>query len=238
MGAPRRLAFEVGTLMKKEPLRVRKAAKTRATIIASAYSLFGKQGFDSTTLEQIADLSDVHKQTVLRYFNTKEDIALAARIELTKNFEVELESPDRDQTAMEYWRRFCIEAAKTIAADRGSYYGSQEFIDSDPRLAARALAVESRFEAALARAFAREAGNEPENDIFATMLATFVVSASRNVAAVALAQSNTTPVELTRAVLAVVDFAKSFDRKAFQNLLDRNIELDEPPAPQRRRTRA
>jgi AcrR family transcriptional regulator len=57
-------------------LRERKKIKTRQTIRAATYALISEQGYDATTIEQIADRAEVSPSTVFRYFPTKEDIVL------------------------------------------------------------------------------------------------------------------------------------------------------------------
>ncbi|MEV6884296.1 TetR family transcriptional regulator [Streptomyces sp. NPDC051135] len=57
-------------------LRERKKAKTREAIRAAAYGLIRQQGYEATTVEQIAGRAEVSPSTVLRYFPTKEDIVL------------------------------------------------------------------------------------------------------------------------------------------------------------------
>lgn len=57
--------------------RQRKKAATRDRIRASALRLFADQGYDATTVEQIAAAAGVSHMTVFRYFPTKEDVALS-----------------------------------------------------------------------------------------------------------------------------------------------------------------
>ncbi|MCI3272738.1 TetR/AcrR family transcriptional regulator [Streptomyces cylindrosporus] len=57
-------------------LRERKKIKTRETIRAATYALIREQGYDATTIEQIAERAEVSPSTVFRYFPTKEDIVL------------------------------------------------------------------------------------------------------------------------------------------------------------------
>ncbi|MFH9004063.1 TetR/AcrR family transcriptional regulator [Streptomyces afghaniensis] len=57
-------------------LRERKKIKTRQAIRAATYALIEEQGYDATTVEQIADRAEVSPSTVFRYFPTKEDIVI------------------------------------------------------------------------------------------------------------------------------------------------------------------
>lgn len=57
-------------------LRERKKIKTRTAIRDATYALIREQGYDATTVEQIAERAEVSPSTVFRYFPTKEDIVL------------------------------------------------------------------------------------------------------------------------------------------------------------------
>jgi len=57
-------------------LRERKKIKTRTAIRSAMYALVEEQGYDATTIEQIAERAEVSPSTVFRYFPTKEDIVL------------------------------------------------------------------------------------------------------------------------------------------------------------------
>ncbi|MFD8740050.1 TetR/AcrR family transcriptional regulator [Streptomyces sp. NPDC059618] len=58
-------------------LRERKKTRTREAIRTATYDLIKEQGYDTTTIDQIAERAEVSPSTVLRYFPAKEDIVLS-----------------------------------------------------------------------------------------------------------------------------------------------------------------
>ncbi|ATL30131.1 Transcriptional regulator, TetR family [Streptomyces formicae] len=76
-------------------LRERKKLKTRLAIREATYRLIREQGYEATTVEQIAEAAEVSPSTVFRYFPTKEDIVL------TDEYDPLLEGELRDRPADE-----------------------------------------------------------------------------------------------------------------------------------------
>ncbi len=55
-------------------LRERKKQRTRQSVVDSATRLFAEQGYDETTLAEIAEAAEISPSTFFNYFRTKEDV--------------------------------------------------------------------------------------------------------------------------------------------------------------------
>jgi AcrR family transcriptional regulator len=65
------------TAAKPEGLRERKRRQTRQRIVQEGLRLFLANGFDATTLDDIAAAADISRRTFFYYFKSKEDIVMA-----------------------------------------------------------------------------------------------------------------------------------------------------------------
>ena len=79
-------------------LRERKKLRTRTTLIEAAADLCIRQGFDNTTVDQIAAAADVSPRTFSRYFPTKDAVVAAIADELDADIAGALEHQPTDIT--------------------------------------------------------------------------------------------------------------------------------------------
>lgn len=93
----------------KEGLRERKKRRTRRAIQEIALDLFESQGFDATTVEQIADAAEISPSTFFNYFPSKEDVVAFDEYDPIL-FEV-LSSRPAGEPAIEKVRHMMLEAA-------------------------------------------------------------------------------------------------------------------------------
>lgn len=101
-------------------LRERKKRRTRATLIDAAVGLCDRQGFDGTTVDQIAAIAEVSPRTFSRYFATKDAIAMALIDEVLVRVAAELARQPRYLSHLEALRRAyvaMVESCKLAPAD-------------------------------------------------------------------------------------------------------------------------
>jgi AcrR family transcriptional regulator len=77
-------------------LRERKKLRTRTTLIESAADLCLRQGFDKTTVDQIAAAAEVSPRTFSRYFPTKDAVVAALADEMDTHVAAALEHQPLD----------------------------------------------------------------------------------------------------------------------------------------------
>lgn len=94
-------------------LRERKKRRTRATLMDAAIALCDRQGFDGTTVDQIAASADVSPRTFSRYFATKDAIALALIDEVLDRVAAELLTQPPEISHFEALRRSYIGMAQS-----------------------------------------------------------------------------------------------------------------------------
>src|ERR1700722_4110840 len=84
-------------------LRMRKMLKTRLAIYDAALELFAQQGFEATTVEQIAHQAEVSTATFFRYFPSKGDVIYSSagfNIDVLEQAIIERPTQEDDLTAI------------------------------------------------------------------------------------------------------------------------------------------
>jgi AcrR family transcriptional regulator len=149
-------------------LRERKKEDTRRQVIHKANRLFRKHGYDGVTLEQIADACVMSVRTILRYFSTKEALALAVEHDLLETFRSRL--ANRDTDAVTCWRQFQVETVRLMEAPESRQRMIAIF--SSPQMLAEFLRIGQSYQDLLADAIAEESQDTPalETAVFSSLL--------------------------------------------------------------------
>jgi AcrR family transcriptional regulator len=129
-----------------------KKAQTRRSIQEHALRLFAEQGYDATTVKQIAAAAGVSHMTFFRYFPTKEDVVLSD--DYDPLLEQLITARPADESVVDSIQAAISEAFGLVyAADRATILERVNLLMSAPALQARLwenqLSTQQMFERAL-----------------------------------------------------------------------------------------
>ncbi|MZD08590.1 TetR family transcriptional regulator [Streptomyces sp. SID5785] len=160
-------------------LRESKKQETRQLISDVATRLFLAQGFEQTTIAEIATAARVAKKTVTNYFPRKEDLALDHQDDFVATLaETVISRRSGDSALAALHRAFTEAAANTdpVAGFSGSDFA--RMVSGSPALSARLRDLHDLREAALADALA-DATGAPHGDITARTAAALLGAVHR-----------------------------------------------------------
>ena len=160
-------------------LRERKKLQTRLRIEAAALELFGRDGFDGTTVEDIASAADIATRTFFYYFPTKEDVVLADYAARLERIVGQLgQRPDSEAPWAALRASFLVVAAD-YDTERQALISRFRIMAATPAVYARSLQLQAGWEDALASALAPRMGCGAE-DLGPRLLASAALSAMRS----------------------------------------------------------
>ena len=143
-------------------LRERKKARTRASIREHALRLFREQGYQATTVEQIAEAAEVSPSTFFRYFPTKEDVVLQDDFDLIT---VEaFEAQPADMSIVAAYRAAAAQIYSDLSPEElARFRESVEMTLTIPEVRARALDEFAKTIEVTAEAIGRRTGRPPDD---------------------------------------------------------------------------
>jgi AcrR family transcriptional regulator len=152
----------VTELIAQAGLRERKKARTRASLREHALRLFREQGYQATTVEQIAAAAEVSPSTFFRYFPTKEDVVLRDDMDTRVTEALGRQPPELPPLAAiraavrETWASFTPEEWDQIS--EGAWLSMEV-----PEIRARSMNEFARTITAIAEALASRTGGNPSD---------------------------------------------------------------------------
>ena len=143
-------------------LRERKKARTRASLREHALRLFRLQGYQATTVEQIAAAAEVSPSTFFRYFPTKEDLVLQDDMDTRMIEALEQQPPGLGPVAAVRAAAQQMFASYTDA-DLEIIRETARLTMTVPEIRARAMDEFARTITVVASAVAKRAGRSPDD---------------------------------------------------------------------------
>lgn len=98
-------------------LTERRQLETRNDLLNTALELFVANGFEETTMTQIAEAAGVSRRTVYRYFPSKDDLIFEFPRVWYEMFEADVETRGPDESLRTFVRRAYVNIAESIEAD-------------------------------------------------------------------------------------------------------------------------
>jgi AcrR family transcriptional regulator len=133
-----------------ESLRDRRKRRTAQAIVDAALRLFEAQGFNHTTVEQIAQAADISRRTFFRYFGDKEELFFVEDERLLDVITGTLDGAPPDEPVLELARRATRALAAASVAEPERRLARERLIAATPALLARRMAKNLRWEQAIA----------------------------------------------------------------------------------------
>ena len=97
-------------------MRERKKLRTRATLIDASMQLCLRDGYENTTVEQIAAAADVSPRTFSRYFATKDAVFMTLIEDYSHEVSIELESVPTEVGPLEAMRQAHVAVLTRVAS--------------------------------------------------------------------------------------------------------------------------
>ena len=161
------------------PLRARKRERARRHVEAVALRLFAEQGYDATTVQQIADVAEVGPRSFFRYFTSKEDLLLGdvrrLAATLPERLRVEGETRPEDTVgSVVHALGFLTSAAEE---DHELLTLRYDIVCTTPSVAGAVLSVLAAGEQDVASFVARREGCDADRDLYPWLVASVLLNA-------------------------------------------------------------
>lgn len=160
-------------------LRERKKLERRRCIETAAIDLFEANGFDGTTIEEIAARADIAPRTFFYYFPTKEDVVLADYGGRLERVVSEFGQRPDTEAAWTALRSAFVVVAADYDTQRDELIRRFQIMADSPPVYARSLQLQAGWEDALTAALAKRAGNDAD-DLTPRLMASAALACMRS----------------------------------------------------------
>lgn len=191
-------------------LRERKKQKTRELIATTALGLFVADGYQATTVAEIAEAAEVAERTVFAYFPTKEDILFSDHLALEEGLAASLANRSPGSAALDVLRDFIVENLSRFDEPARLRWG---IVSQDGVLRSHQRARQAALGGVIAAAIAADLGEEVDDLrpqlVTAAVIAAFTATYEHRFSARSKSASR-------EQAIAVIDEAMTFLRGGLQ----------------------
>ncbi|WP_208325998.1 TetR/AcrR family transcriptional regulator [Amycolatopsis arida] len=162
------------------PLRERKKLRTRRALADTALRLFLAKGFHETTLDELVDAVEVSKRTFFRMYTSKEDVAMAAELELWEAYVTEVADRRLRGPVLAFLRETLIAAIQGLGPDWDRrFVATRGLIARTPALWDRSLLLSVTVQSRIVEELEGKLGIDSRQDVRLRLLGEMSLSAWR-----------------------------------------------------------
>jgi AcrR family transcriptional regulator len=147
---------------------------TREALVREGSRLFFERGYEATTLDDICAAVKVSIRTLLRYFNTKEQLALAVHYQALEEFRRSIADRHDGVTVLAFWRDYVARYSRLSQRDP-DMLRRRRLIEAVPSLHAHWLLILREYEDLLTEALIEEAASDADSDLESRLTAVLLV---------------------------------------------------------------
>ncbi len=165
----------MGATVTEDTLQVRKQQLVRNAIYDAAIDLFAKEGFDETTVEEVAQAAGVSRRSFFRYFASKDDLLAQNVVHFGSVLSATITACPPALTPLETVRETVLAVVRQTAA----HPRTRQIIEISQRSASARQAHHSRMmevEDTVAAAFAARLKSASKDDLKPRLLASLTLS--------------------------------------------------------------
>lgn len=155
--------------------------RVRSALALAALDLFATQGFEATTVDQIADVAGVGRRTFFRYFRSKDDVVFPGHEEQLAEVRLVLEADDSSEHPLVVVGRAAGMVLDMYLADPEVSLKRFELTRQVPSLRDKEIASIDGYQRVFARYLRRRFEAEESGALRAAVVAAAVVSAHNHV---------------------------------------------------------
>ena len=162
-----------------EDRREHKKARTRDELVQAALQLFSRNGFDATTVEDIAAAARVSPRTFFRYFANKEEVLFHRKDEDLASLQAALSARPPEESPLQVLRAAVVEYMERFQAERDFHLLRIKLVRESATLESYGLQLHQEWIRYMGRALARRMQVSPATDLRPLLLASCGVVAMR-----------------------------------------------------------
>jgi AcrR family transcriptional regulator len=152
--------------------RERKKLETRQALEQAALRLFAEKGYESTTVEDIAEAADVAVRTFFRYFSSKLDVLFGDVVtDRVTRLRTVLASRPRNEPVIDSIRHIMSALELASPEEQAPILARFELMRQQPSLTTRYLDLINSMRLVIVEFVAARTGTDPRKDMYPLLLA-------------------------------------------------------------------